>query len=194
MTRILLVLLIGWTAVGAVGVAISFKRNEREKGLKNLGWIAAVWSVYLAVLLGTSLFQGQRTVPAGKAQCFDEMCFTVTGTEEVPGYLMQQGRLLRVHVSIQNRGKKPQGESLLHAYLVDQQGRRWLEVPGLTGVRLTTRVSGGETVISEPVFKLPPDAIPAGLVLTHGRLQPGVLVIGDPDSLLHRPTLARITP
>ena len=38
----------------------------------------------------------------------------------------------------------------------------------------------------EPVFKVAGDATGLRLVLTHGRWQPGVLVIGDPDSWLHR--------
>lgn len=191
-TEILLLLLVGWTAVGAVGVTASFYRQEIRKAWKNLGWIAAVWTVYLMILLGVSLLQPQRQLAVGTPQCFGDLCFTVTGFDEIPGYLMNSGRLVRVKVNITNRGKKPADDSLLRSYLLDQKGRRWIEVPGLTGVPLHIRVPAGGTATSEPVFKLPADSIPYGLVLTHGNLQPGLLVIGNPDSLLHQPTIAKV--
>ena len=87
-----------------------------------------------------------------------------------------------------NRGHtRPESERGLRAYLTDAQGRRWTEVPGLSGVLLTTRVAAGATTVSEPVFRLPRDASGLGLVLAHDPLFPGRLVIGDPESLLHRP-------
>jgi hypothetical protein len=64
--------------------------------------------------------------------------------------------------------------------------------PGVNGVELTVRVAGGGSVMSEPVFKVGADASGLGLVLTHGRWQPGVLVIGDSDSLLHRKTVVAL--
>jgi hypothetical protein len=47
-------------------------------------------------------------------------------------------------------------------------------------------------VVSEPVFKVAANASGLGLVLTHGRWQPGVLVIGDSDSLLHKKTVVEL--
>jgi hypothetical protein len=40
-------------------------------------------------------------------------------------------------------------------------------------------------VTSEPVFKVAADATGLALVLTHGRGLPGVLTVGDRDSLFH---------
>ncbi|HTC75412.1 MAG TPA: hypothetical protein VK684_07540, partial [Edaphobacter sp.] len=124
-----------------------------------------------------------------------EMCFTVTKVEEVPGFLVRDGRrLVRVSVQMTNKGRKAQGDRLIRAYLVDGQGRRWEMSLGVNGVQLTARVAGGGSVVSEPVFKVAGDASGLGLVLTHGRWQPGVLVIGDSDSLLHRKTVAALGP
>jgi hypothetical protein len=121
------------------------------------------------------------------------MCFTVTGVEEVPGFLIRDGRrLVRVSVRVTNRGRKAQSEGLIRAYLVDGQGRRWEESSGVNGVQLTARVAGGGSVVSEPVFKVAGDATGLGLVFTHGRRQPGVLVIGDSDSLLHKKTVVAL--
>ena len=98
-------------------------------------------------------------------------------------------RLVRVTVRIANRGHKPESEDLIQAYLIDREGRLWGESPGLSGVRLTTRVPAGQSVLSEPVFAVSEDATGLKLVFTRGHRQPGVLVIGDSDSLLHQRTV-----
>jgi hypothetical protein len=188
--ELLLLLLVGWTALGVVGVTISLIRRERGWVWQGLSWIAGVWLAYLMILAVVSLRQKQRVVGLGQDQCFDEMCFTVTGVEEVPGFLIRDGRrLIRVTVRVSNRGHKAESEKLIQAYLVDVQGRIWGESSGIAGVPLTTKVTPGESVVSQPVFAVAADATGLGLVFTHGRWQPGVLVIGDSDSWLHRPTV-----
>ncbi len=188
--ELLLIGLVGWTAIGVVGVGVSLWRGERERARRGVGWLAGVWVAYMAVVVGVSLAQRQRIVAMGEPQCFDEMCFTVMRVEEVPGFLIRDGRrLIRVTVEVRNRGRKAQSEGLIWAYLVDERGRRWEESAGVEGVGLTTRVTGGGAVVSEPVFKVAADSKGLGLVLTHGRWQPGLLVIGDSDSLLHRRTV-----
>jgi hypothetical protein len=192
-TELLLLGLAGWTAIGVLGVAVSRVRGEREQAGRGVRWLVGAWVVYLCVLVGVSLGQRQRVVKMGEPQCFDEMCFTVTGVEEVPGFLIRDGRrLVRVSVRVTNNGRRAQSEGLIRAYLVDGQGRRWEESPGVNGVGLTARVAGGDSVVSEPVFKVAADATGLGLVLTHGRWQPGVVVIGDSDSWLHRRTVVEL--
>jgi hypothetical protein len=189
-TEVLLLGLAGWTAIGVIGVGVSLWRGERQRVRRGVAWLVGVWVVYLCVVMGVSLGQRQRVVAMGEPQCFDEMCFRVTGVEEVPGFLIRDGRrLLRVTVQVTNKGRKAQSEGLIRAYLVDAQGRRWEMSPGVNGVELTARVAGGGSVVSEPVFKVAADASGLGLVLTHGRWQPGLLVIGDSDSLLHKRTV-----
>jgi len=192
--ELLLLGVAGWTAIGSLGVSVSLARGEREKAVRGVAWIAGVWVVYLTVLVTVSLMQPQRVVAMGQDQCFDEMCFAVVGEEEVPGFLIEDGsRLVRVQVRVSNRGRgRAQSEGLMQAYLVDAQGRRWEESAGVSGVRLTARVVAGDSVVSEPVFKVARDATGLGLVFTHGRKQPGVLVIGDSDSWLHRRTVVKL--
>lgn len=189
--ELLLLALVGWTAIGAVGVTISLVRRERAKALRHLGWIAGVWATYFAVLVAVSLRQPQKTVAIGQDQCYDEMCFAVTGVEQVPGFLIHDGsRLLRVSVRITNHAHgRTESEKLIRAYLVDAQGRRWEESAAISGVPLTARVPAGDSVVSEPVFKVAGNATGLGLVFTHGQRQPGVLVIGASESLLHRRTV-----
>jgi hypothetical protein len=192
--RILLWGLAGWTAVGALGVSASLVRRERERVLRGVVWIAGVWVVYLAVLVAISLVQPQRVVAMGQEHCFGDLCFAVIGVDEVPGFLIRDGsRLVRVSVRVRNSGHgKTQSDGRIRAYLVDAQGRRWEESAGVSGVRLTARVAAGDSVVSEPIFKVAGDATGLGLVFTRGPRQPGVLVIGDSDSWLHRRTLVRL--
>jgi hypothetical protein len=189
-TEILLLGLVGWTAIGVIGVGVSQWRGERQRVRRGVGWLIGVWVVYLSVLIGVSLGQGQRVVAMGEPQCFGEMCFRVTRVEEVPGFLIRDGRrLLRVSVQVTNQGRKARRDGLIRAYLMDGRGRRWEMSPGVNGVEMTARVAGGGSVMSAPLFKVAADASGLGLVLTHGRWQPGLLVIGDSDSLLHRKTV-----
>jgi hypothetical protein len=193
LTELLLAGVVGWTALGMVGVGVSLRRGEGARVRRGLAWLAAVWVVYLGVLIGVSLGQRQRVVAVGQPQCFDEMCFTVTGVEEVKGFMVHDGRrLVRVTVRVTNRGRSAQSERLIQVYLIDAQGRRWVESAGVNGVGLTTKVGGGASVVSEPIFNLAGDAAGLRLVLTHGWKQPGLLVIGDSDSLLHRKTVVEL--
>ncbi len=192
-TELLLLGTAGWTGLGLLGVLVSWLRGERRRVQRGIQWLVGVWVVYLGVLVGVSLGQKQKVIAIGDAQCFDNMCFTVTGAEEMPGFLVKDGRrLIRVSIRVTNRGQSAQSEGLMKAYMVDGQGRRWKESSGVNGVGLTTRVAGGDSVVSEPVFKVAGDATGLGLVLTQGWRQPGVLVIGDSDSLMHRRTVVKL--
>lgn len=188
--ELLLIGLAGWTAIGIIGTLISLLRRELKRALSGLAWIILIWAAYLAALLGVSLHQKQRVIAIGQPQCYDEMCFTVTGVSTVPGLPAQdQRRLLRVSIAITNRGHKPESEALIQAYLIDDQGHLWGEEPGLSGVRLTVKVPPGQSVVSQPVFAISESATGLKLVFTHGHWQPGVLVIGNSDSLLHKRTV-----
>ncbi|WP_158945976.1 hypothetical protein [Granulicella sp. S190] len=189
LTELLLVGVVSWTALGVMGIGLSQLRSERQRVRRGLLSLFVVWVVYLSVLLGVSLGQRQKIVALGQPQCFGGMCYTVIGVEEVRGFLIRDGRLLlRVAVRVANQGESAQSESLMKAYLVDEQGRRWEESTGVNGVGLTAKIAGGDSVMSEPVFKVAGDATGLRLILTQGWKQPGVLVIGDSDSLLHRRT------
>jgi len=185
--EVLLLVLAGWTALGAVGVAVSWFRRERGKARRDLGWVAAIWLLYLAALATVSLTARPRKIAMGQEQCFHQMCFTVVRAEVAPGYLSQNGeKLIRVTVLVTNRSTgKSRSDRHLRAYLVDARGRRWQEIPGLGGVRLTTTLPPRTSATSEPVFKVTGDMSGFALAFTHGGGLPEALIIGDRDSLFY---------
>jgi hypothetical protein len=197
--KLLMLGVAGWTTLGLVGVTVSLVRGrhgvpgERERLRRGLIWIVGVWVVYLGALLTVSLAQPQRVVPIGQEQCYDEICFAVTGAQRVPSFpFRDEDRLVRVSIRVKNKGHSTQSEGLIRAYLVDGQGRRWQESTGVSGVRLTAPVAGGASVVSEPIFQVAKDSTDLELVFTRGHRQPGILIIGDSDSLLHRRTVVRL--
>jgi hypothetical protein len=193
--ELLLLALVGWTAIGMLGILISLTRRERAKARHAAAWICGIWALYLVVLISVSLTQRQRVVALGQEQCFDDLCFAVIRSEKVAPFFGRNqpgdgSQLVRITIRGRNRGRgKTRAEGLLRAYLVDSQGRHWDQVPGLSGNRLTMRIPAGSEVISEPVFKVTADARGLGLVFTHGRWQPGVMVMGDSDSWWHKRTV-----
>lgn len=185
--QLVLLILTGWTLVGILGVALSFMQHERKKARHHLGWIAGVWLLYIAVLLTISLTSRSRSVPQGQDQCFNTLCFAVIKTEKIPGYLEgNDQRLLRVSIRITNHSRdKKKSDKRLQVYLVDAQNRRWDEIAGLEGVPLSTAVLPGNSILSEPVFRIAGDATGLRLILTHGHGLPYAFLLGDRDSLLH---------
>ena len=190
--QFLLVLLLGWTVIGIAGVTLSLLREQHRKALRNAPWIAGAWIGYLGVLLCVSLLQPQKIVPVGTPWCIHDLCYRVAGSEDLPGYLTDNSRLVRVTIAITNRSNDAQQESHMNAFLLDTSGKRWNEIRGLSGIPLNARVQPGQTLTSAPVFKLPRTATPATVGFVHPRPYFGLLVIGDGESFLHRPTLLRL--
>ncbi len=196
-TELLLFGLLGWTAIGLVGSTVSgVRRADWPKARRGLRSIGLAWAIYMAVLLVVSLRQPQRLIPLGREQCFNEMCFAVLRADQIEGYSGRGNRgerLLRVAVQVSNRGHGgPEREASVRCYLLDAHGRRWEELRGVGGVPLTASVPAGGHVVSEPIFAVPDSVQGFSLVLSHGRWQPGLLVIDDGDSLLHRPVAMRL--
>ncbi|MCU1320682.1 MAG: hypothetical protein JWM43_331 [Acidobacteriaceae bacterium] len=193
--QFLLLAVSGWTALGIVGTLLSMFRGERRKAAQGIKWLLATWVIYLTMVIGVSIVQPRRVVAIGQEQCFAEMCFTVVGVDELPQFLGKNqtgngSRLVRVSVRVRNTAAgKAQSEGRMQAYLVDSQGRRWEESRGVSGNRLTGQVEASGVMLSQPMFHVAGDATGLELVFTHGRWQPGALVIGDSDSLWHRKTV-----
>ena len=191
LSGLMLLGLVLWTAVGAVGLLLARSRGETRRFRRGAGTLIAIWVGYMLVLVGVSLSQKGRIYEPGQERCFGSMCFAVTGVEEPRGFLVRgedPERLIRVLVRMQNRDRQHTGsEEGLAASLIDDQGRRWQPVPGLGGVRLATPIAARGSTTSEPVFRPAKEATGLRLVLEHTSWTWARLKIGDPESYFHRP-------
>jgi hypothetical protein len=187
--ELLLLLLVGWTVIGILGVILSFRRREYTAARRNLIWIAGIWLLYIGGLLTVSLTARPLLVPPGQEQRIGDLGFTVVHTEAQPGFLASHGeRVLRISMRITNHSRGDwERDPWVMAYLLDSQNRRWSPIPGLQGIPLSANIAPGGSVLSQPVFKVAADATGLRLVLTHGPRLPNLLVVGDRDSLLHPP-------
>jgi len=187
--ELLLLLLVGWTVIGILGVIVSYRRREYTAARRNLIWIAGVWLIYIGILLTVSLTARPVLVPPGQEQRIGDLSFTVVQTEAQPGFLASHGeRILRISIQISNHSQgSRERDRWVRAYLQDSQNRRWDQIPGLQGIPLSANIAPQGSVLSQPVFKVAADATDLRLVLTHGPRLPNLLVVGDRDSLLHPP-------
>ena len=183
----------GWTAIGVLGTLLALATGDRPRARRGVLWIVGVWVVYVGALLLTSHFQVQRVLAPGQEECFDMICYAVTGVQSVGEFKGRgDGKLVQVAVRVTNRSSERRGVSGIEAYLMDGSGSRWGRTVGLGGVPLTLQLPAGGQTESQPVFRVEGDDRELSLVLTRGWTGWGWLVIGDTDSLGHRPTALRL--
>lgn len=170
--------------------------------------LAIVLGVYFTLLLAVSLLSPQSVVPLREDLCFDDWCITVDdvsfarqlGRPEAP--VRPQGVFYVVTLKISNRSAgRPQRETNGGVYLLDSKGRRY--EPSPEGQRayeaqhgptppLSVTVEWRQSVSTVRVFDVPNDAQDLGLAVVHSG--PGLLIIGDSDSLLHKKTVYKLPP
>jgi hypothetical protein len=193
----LLAALAGWTVVGVLGSVLAWTQHDRPRLLRGLAWMATLWAIYLAALIAVGHWQSQRIIAPGQPECFQDICFTVTGVQSVGEFKGRGGgRLVQVSVRVTNRAVKPASATGISAYLLDSRHTIYPQTPGVGGVALTVELAPGHSAVSQPVFRV--ESTPGGpqlaLVLTRGRHGWGWLTIADTDSLLHQPTLLQLPP
>ncbi len=162
--------------------------------------LAIYVGVYALVLIGSGLLTPQHVMAMHEVRCFDDWCASVEKVERQPaiGDVQAQGVFYVVTVQVTSRARgisqRARGAAV---YVLDDQGVRHepslqgqqaLEMAGLAGLPLTSRVDAGGSFTSITVFDLPSDTEHPALVHTHGTF-PGVIIIGYDQSFLHRPTI-----
>ncbi len=189
----------------ATASAMYLAVRRRWPAVSRLGWRTVAATVaYFAVLIAVSLTARPRLLPVGTSQCADEWCIAVTGATRETAIDTAKARgvfeIVTVEVTNQGRGRR-QREADVYAYLVDADGRRFqvspagesaLERSGAAGDSLTGFVDAGSRRESHLVFDVPPDDSGLALIKAAHRWTPARVVIGDPQSLLHPPTLMQV--
>ena len=170
---------------------------DARRWLKILGSLVAG---YLLVVVIVSLASPQRVIATGENLCFDDWCVAVHDvqfTHEI-GPARASGIYYEVNIRISNRARgRAQRENGVIVYLLDSEGRRYdpsdaaqraYEALHGSAASLSSTIPLCEFIDTVRVFDLPADAKDVGLVKsTNTGPGPGMFVIGDGGSLLHRP-------
>ncbi|HZC07113.1 MAG TPA: DUF4352 domain-containing protein [Ktedonobacterales bacterium] len=186
--------------VGALALALGHWTTARAVFL-GLGAYALI---YTLALVGVGALSPQRTLPLGQARCYDDWCVAVahTASQATVGAgtttATARGRFLIVTLQVSSHAKRvSQREHIASLYLLDDAGHRYdvapagqraLDASGQAGQPLDSLVGPGASFTHTLVFDIPADATHLGLVITHSAF-PGALIIGDEQSVFHRPTL-----
>lgn len=166
--------------------ALAALRRQPSKALGRLRTLGLFLASYLLVVALTSVISPRKSVPIGEARCFDDWCVSVKGIERSPA---DGGSSYNVALELHSRARaRAQRENGVSVYVLDERGRRYEPSPDSSAVPLDTMLSPGASVIATRRFYLPSDVREAGLVVAHGWF-PGLFIIGDDQSLLHKPTV-----
>lgn len=113
-----------------------------------------------------------------------------------------RGSFLVVTAQVTSQAKRvSQRELDAQVYLVDGARRRYdvsltgqraLDAAGQGGQPLDALIAPGGSFTHVVVFDTPADASQFALVVTHSAF-PGAVIIGDDQSLFHRPTLMQVS-
>lgn len=198
--------------VCALGSVVTWARAAVVAARKGLGSglrILAVWiglaSLYVALVGVVALASPQRVFRRGESRCFDDWCVAVQGVVPAPELgpaerpVRPSNRFLVVTLRLSNRGHGPQRAGSAAVRILDAEGRRW--EPSKAGQRawedahgrtapLTERIPGGGSYTTTRVFDVPVSARGLGLAVEHPvGFSPALFVLGDDDSILHKPTV-----
>jgi len=190
-----LVLLVALLASSVVVVRVAW---YSVRGPRNLARrIARDWAIgvvcYAIVLLAVSLVQPGRSIPLGEDECFDDWCIAVVQMEpsdSVDGI----HRPIVVTVRISNRGRgRAQAEPDAYVYLRDESGRELPAAVTRGKAAIGDVVPAGQSRDARVEFDVPRDMVGPVLVKARGARFPANIIIGDPASYLHRPTVHLLT-
>jgi len=179
---------------------LSIRTRWRAAG-RTAAWLLMFVAAYMLVLLGFSIATPQKEVPAGTEQCFDDWCITVEQAtrQDAIGTTRASGTFCIATVRVSSRAKgRPQRETDVRISLIDDRGRRFdvspsgqraLEQQGQAGQPVTSFAEPGGSFESRLAFDVPRDAGKLNLVKSSWGWFPFRLIIDDPQSWLHRPTV-----
>jgi hypothetical protein len=179
--------------VQVVRIAVHALRGRRDRVTRSGRTLLLYGGGYAAVLLAVALSLPRRTFSQGERECFDDWCAAAIGVAPGAGIDGCDGASVWIgtlEVSSDAKRVRQRAADAV-ALLEDDAGRRYEacgEPAAGAGRGLRDELGPGESFRVTLAFSLPAGARPAGFVIRHGAF-PGLLIIGDDQSLGHRPTL-----
>ncbi len=148
---------------------------------------------YAVVLVAVALTMPRDSRAAGERECFDDWCAAGVRAEpaaDAPCAVDAGTRVWVVTVEVSSDAKRVRQRAPdARALLEDRGGREYAACGAPLGAHeLADELGPGDSFLVTEPFRLPAGAVPAGVVISHGGF-PGIMIIGDDQSLFHRRTL-----
>jgi hypothetical protein len=193
------------SAVATLVALVQLLRGRRTAAARIATGLVAGVALYLAVVVGVSLSTPQRVLPQGERRCWDEWCLAVesaTRTDSLaPGAVAARDEslvMLAVRISSRARGRAQREggvrpfllDAVGHRYDVDPVAQRALERAGIAGDSIGSVLQPGASILHHVAFRVPKSA--TGLGLGKDGMGPGLVIIGDESSVLHKRTVNRL--
>lgn len=182
---LLIVTFLTCAALLAAGVVAATRRRWARAG-RILAVVGVVLVVYFGAVVAASLVSPGAVLKEGESLCWDDWCIGVadvgrTSAAGVDSY--------RVTLRLSSRAlRAPQRELGVVVRLVDSAGNLYEPIDGPDAAPLDVVLAPGQSTLVVRTFRLPAGAASPALVVRHRGLHPGRILIGDQESLLHRPT------
>jgi len=177
-------------------LAVLGRRRDAGRTARFLGLYVAAYAVVLGVV---GLAMPRESRAPGERACFDDWCVAglradAAGSGSAPCAAGADTRVWIVSFEVSSDARRVRQRARdARALLEDARGREYEACAGPLGAHaLTDVLDPGESFVVQLPFRLPGAAAPAGAVISHGAF-PGVLLIGDDQSLLHRRRLLGLT-
>lgn len=163
--------------------------------------------IYAIVLVSVALLSPQHVYAMHQNRCFDDWCISAEqvtqqatmGASSTAVSAHGMYYVVTVRVSSKARGITQRALDA-RLYLLDAQGQRYdpdptaqraLDAAGQSGQPLNSSLTPGSSFTHTVAFDLPKNSSQLALGVTHG-LFPGVIIIGDEQSFLHKPTTFKL--
>lgn len=176
------------TAIMLVVAVVAAIAGRHRRAIGTLRALGVLLAAYLVTVIAASLTTPQRLIHMREAQCFDDWCIAVDRAEGSPE---GENVLYAVTLRVFSRARRAtQRENGVTVYVLDDRGRHYTPRDDPRAAPFNVRLGPGESVTTTRSFVLPADAEHPGLIVAHSRF-PGMFIIGDNESLLHKPSVVR---
>lgn len=194
-------------AITLIVILIQLLLGRRKAALRVLLCLGACLLAYFAVVAVVAVASPQRTYSMGEERCSDELCFAVIGVRTATALgpaghsVKPSGQFVLVTVRATSHARRrPQRDLGISAELLDYRGHVYH--PNAAGQEayqaeyganppLASLLQPGGTFYSVQVFDVPTSADSLAFHFHHAG--PGLFIIGDEESPLHKPTITPLT-
>jgi hypothetical protein len=169
---------------------IALVRRRRAQAVTGLRRLGLFLGGYLGIVIAVSLASPRRVVPMGEDQCFDDWCIAVVKARHLS---KNDSQTCEVTLRVSSRARRvTQRERDVRVYLLDGRGTRYDPIADPAADRFDIPLKPQEAANATRSFELPADARDLFLVVSHEGWFPSAFIIGDSESLFHKPTVVRL--